>query len=75
MDEDEVGFKEERPDYGQGFHAHRYALQRPDIAKRFEKKVLGDRLFFDFGLGLTFPFSASENSKYGFVSSVAVGDW
>ena len=75
VDEDEVGFKEERPDYGQGFHAHRYALQRPDIAKRFEKKVLGDRLFFDFGLGLTFPFSASENSKYGFVSSVAVGDW
>lgn len=75
MDENEVGFTEERPNYGQGFHAHRYALQRPNIAKRFEKKVLGDRLFFDFGVGVTLPFSASENSKNGFISGVSVGDW
>ena len=75
VDENEVGFTEERPNYGQGFHAHRYALQRPNIAKRFEKKVLGDRLFFDFGVGVTLPFSASENSKNGFISGVSVGDW
>ena len=75
VDENEVGFTEERPNYGQGFHAHRYALQRPNIAKRFEKKVLGDRLFVDFGLGVTLPFSASENSKNGFVTGVSVGDW
>ena len=75
VDENEVGFTEERPNYGQGFHAHRYALQRPNIAKRFEKKVLGDRLFLDFGVGVTLPFSASENSKNGFVSGVSVGDW
>ena len=75
VDENEVGFTEERPNYGQGFHAHRYALQRPNIAKRFEKKVLGDRLFFDFGVGVTLPFSASENSKNGFVTGVSVGDW
>ena len=75
VDENEVGFTEERPNYGQGFHAHRYALQRPNIAKRFEKKVLGDRLFLDFGVGVTLPFSASENSKNGFVSGISVGDW
>ncbi len=75
VDENEVGIKEERPDYGQGFHAHRYALQRPQIAKKFEKKVLGDRLFLDFGGGLTFPFSGSENSKSGFVTGISVGDW
>ena len=75
VDENEVGFKEERPDYGQGFHAHRYALQKPHFAKKFEKKVLGDRLFFDFGAGLTFPFSGSQNSKSGFVTGISVGDW
>lgn len=75
VDENEVGIKEERPDYGQGFHAHRYALQRPQIAKKFETKVLGDRLFLDFGGGLTFPFSGSQNSKSGFVTGISVGDW
>ena len=75
VDENEVGIKEERPDYGQGFHAHRYALQRPQIAKKFETKVLGDRLFLDFGAGLTFPFSGSQNSKTGFVTGISVGDW
>ena len=75
VDENEVGIKEERPDYGQGFHAHRYALQKPHFAKKFEKKVLGDRLFFDFGAGLTFPFSGSQNSKSGFVTGISVGDW
>ncbi len=75
VDENEVGFKEERPDYGQGFHAHRYALQKPHFAKKFEKKVLGDRLFLDFGAGLTFPFSGSQNSKSGFVTGISVGDW
>lgn len=75
VDENEVGFKEERPDYGQGFHAHRYALQKPHFAKKFEKKVLGDRLFLDFGGGLTFPFSGSQNSKTGFVTGISVGDW
>ena len=75
VDENEVGIKEERPDYGQGFHAHRYALQRPQIAKKFETKVLGDRLFLDFGGGLTFPFSGSQNSKTGFVTGISVGDW
>ena len=75
VDENEVGFKEERPDYGQGFHAHRYALQKPHFAKKFEKKVLGDRLFLDFGAGLTFPFSGSQNSKTGFVTGISVGDW
>lgn len=75
VDENEVGFKEERPDYGQGFHAHRYALQKPHFAKKFENKVLGDRLFFDFSGGLTFPFSGSQNSKSGFVTGISVGDW
>ena len=75
VDENEVGIKEERPDYGQGFHAHRYALQKPHFAKKFENKVLGDRLFFDFSGGLTFPFSGSENSKNGFVTGISVGDW
>ena len=75
VDENEVGFKEERPDYGQGFHAHRYALQKPHFAKKFEKKVLGDHLFLDFGGGLTFPFSGSQNSKSGFVTGISVGDW
>ena len=74
-EQNELLLEEERPNYGQGFHAHRFAMQRPQYAKKFQTKRLGDHLFLDFGIGLTKPFSNAENGKNGKVASIAFGDW
>ena len=52
-------------------------LQRPKVAKHFENKRFGDRLFLEGGVGLNSAItnSSSHIESPGFNASVAIGDW